>query len=195
MSIFSQYRIDELYAARDAFNHELFRAELDAAGIGVRKPVYGPRVAALQRSIELALSSNPRKVWLVGQHARVCLEHLEYFKRQHVDSEPDSFSSMAYRFRTLYPEMPSFCGARLDPVFTPDMLETFPELHEYAARWDGWQVDYQNMLASVIEATIAIHPKKRQGEMRLELYRSRFDEFYDELAGLLRDLIGLVETP
>jgi hypothetical protein len=182
------HHIDKYFAQPTSFDIDEFDALLETSGLGRAATAIGPKNIAKQRAIELKASDQYRKARLVVHHAKVCLEHFEYFKRDFADSEE---YSPAARLKK-YQELPEDRAMRLVPLFTPDMLETFPELEQYATRWDIWDESYRKHLLSVYAATSWMTQTERNKE-RCRLFRGVFLQSYEELVWLLSDLIALGE--
>lgn len=182
------HSVDMQFAERKPFDMDEFDALLETAGQGRNSPVIGPKNTAKHRALELMASDRYRKAFLVVQHAKVCLEHFEYFKRDFVD--PGEYSH-AVRLKK-YQEMPDDRAMRLAPIFTPEILETFPELREYSERWAEWSGGYQKDLEQVYGVTRWM-PQSERNRERCRLFRGCFLQRYQELIVLLRDLIALGE--
>lgn len=148
----------------------------------------GTKASVKRRTIELDLSSKIRKAWLVPHHAKQCLEHLNNFKQNYVDITLSEGTSKSVA--KLYSELVEQRGARLNPIFSPDMLDTFSELEEYAVRWHKWAQNYRSMIESVDIATAYMSGVTRN-KMIHQHHSGNFNMMYDELVMLLRDLMAL----
>lgn len=175
--------------ALDVFCRDSFKAacvaEVDTIDQGL-----GTTASSKRRAIELGLSDDYCKAWLVPHHAKRCLEHLDSFKRNHVDKAPNAESPLSTRVTKHYPELTEQRGARLDPIFSSDMLDTFSELKAYSYRWDEWVQNYRGMMESVNVATAYMTGEQRK-KMTYLHYKGNFLMMYEELVGLLRDLMAL----
>ncbi|MDP3087084.1 MAG: hypothetical protein Q8M99_02660 [Methylotenera sp.] len=179
--------VKELNSFCIEFNEKSF-SETCIKEVDIINQGLGPKASAKRRTIELDLSSKIRKAWLVPHHAKQCLDHLNNFKQNYVVGTPSE--GVSKRVAKLYSELVEHRGARLDPIFSPDMLDTFSELEEYAIRWYKWAKNYRSMIESVDIAT-AYMTGDAQNKMIHQHHRGNFNMMYDELVMLLRDLMAL----
>lgn len=85
-----------------------------------------------------------------------------------------------------------FGGYRIDAVFCESMIKRFPELLEYAKRWETWKNNYKKTLQNILSVT-AVYENPRMETLRLELFKCNYYPQHDILKDLINELLFMTK--
>lgn len=81
---------------------------------------------------------------------------------------------------------------RIDAALCPAMVKRFPELCEYAQRWEAWKNHYYKTLQDILSVT-AVYENPRRETLRLELFKVNYYAQHDILKDLIHELLHMTK--
>jgi hypothetical protein len=161
-------------------NHQYKNFDVEARKLDVRE----------SRILEVSKGSDLLKVSRIYHHCNEAWNNdIKKFAEQVLTSK---LTSDAEKNKDIKVDYVWRISNRIDAVLCEAMVNRFPELLEYAQRWNAWKINYNKSVQQIWNVT-EVYENPKRAKLRLDLFIANYDSQHNTLKDLINELLFMTD--